>query len=222
MHTIIDDQVWTDSCELNILGIPMGRRVTIIRSKTGGVFILSPLPATDSNITNIRNLSGDATFILQSKMHNLYINDYMEHFPDSKFLFANKEYEDKSRYDIFSSYPSLLEEFRYIEVAGMPKVKEIVFYHIETKTLIIADLFFNIPKPKSVLRRYLCSIAGIGDEPASSRLWKSMIKDSNKYSESLRTILEWDIERIITGHGNCVCSGASGVLEKLLSEHTKR
>ena len=75
-----------------------------------------------------------------------------------------------------------------------------VFYHIETKTLIIADLFFNIPKPKSVFRRYLCSMAGIGDEPASSRLWKSMIKNSKQYSESLKTILEWDIERIITGH----------------------
>ena len=77
----------------------------------GGVFVFSPLPATDFNMTNISNLSGDVTFILQSKMHNLYINDYMDHFPDSKFLFASKEYEKRSRYDSFSSCPPLLEEF---------------------------------------------------------------------------------------------------------------
>jgi len=222
MQTVIEDRVWTDFCDLNIAGIPMGRRVTVIRSKAGGVFVWSPLPAVSINIENIRELSDDVTFILQSKMHNLYINDYQEYFPNSRFLAANEEYDKNSQYEMFSSCKPLEEEFYYVEVAGMPKVKEVVFYHIETKTLIVADLFFNVSTPKSGFRRFLCSVAGIGDKPKSSRLWKSMIKDADEYCASLKAILEWDIDRIITGHGNCVNSGAKDVLEEILSEYTNR
>jgi glyoxylase-like metal-dependent hydrolase (beta-lactamase superfamily II) len=104
-----------------------------------------------------------------------------------------------------------------MRVEGMPAVQEHVFYHGSTRTLIIADLMFNIAVSGGWLTRALLKIADIGGRPRPSRLWRTMIKDSSEFGLCIQQIRKLDFDRIVPGHGEVVESNAKEIFDEAFS-----
>jgi len=109
-----------------------------------------------------------------------------------------------------------------VAVDGMPNVQEHVFCHRATRTLIVADLFFNVSLPSGGLAWLMGKLADIGGRPKPARIWRAMIKDPASFQGSLRRIMELDFDRIIPGHGELIECNAKHVLGDAFSSWLKQ
>ena len=61
-------------------------------------------------------------------------------------------------------------------------------------------------------------IAGVGwkHNPGMSRPFKMAIKDRAAFQGSMETMLRWDFDRVIVGHGNMIESGGKEKVTRML------
>jgi len=84
---------------------------------------------------------------------------------------------------------------------GAPPLNEVVFFHPATRTLILTDLAFNIPKEaakRSPLFYWLWDVGHFGPH-RFVRL--RGIRDQQAARGSVEKILSWKFDRIIVSHG---------------------
>ena len=107
-----------------------------------------------------------------------------------------------------------------IEVGGLPKVRERVFFHRPSKTLIVADLLFNLPPEvgKWTLG-FMRAMAGMRGYPGMSRLFRLCIKDRSAFVASMREIAALDFERIVVAHGEPIVDDAKRQFLGLMAAH---
>src|SRR5690606_3435162 len=108
------------------------------------------------------------------------------------------------------------EEVETLLVRGMPKINEVVCLHKESRTLIIADLLFNLA-PAHGLQRWLQKANGVYQRLSPSRMFRMFISDRKAFRQSLDHILAWDFDRIIVGHGANIPSGGNTRLREVFN-----
>lgn len=195
MHTLVANLLWSDFCPMQMAGLLAGRRVAVARGTTGQIVVFSPLPVSDSAVAQLREIGEPAAFVIPSRFHEKFFSDYFVHFPRSVFLASQASLADHPRWKLkdFSLSSPELTGFEMVRVDGMPAVQEHVFYQSATRTLIIADLLFNIPQSGSWFTRTLLKIADMGGKPRPSRLWRTIVRtianSEIPFSESESSIL---------------------------------
>jgi hypothetical protein len=82
---------------------------------------------------------------------------------------------------------------------------EIVFYHRHSRSLIVADLLFNLSEKDAWITRVLGSLV-IGPYPGCrfARLYRPAVYDRRRMCASIERILDWDFDQIVVGHGAVV------------------
>jgi glyoxylase-like metal-dependent hydrolase (beta-lactamase superfamily II) len=88
-----------------------------------------------------------------------------------------------------------------------------VFFHPASKTLICADMLFNLSRHTSRLTRAVAWVLG-NHEPGATRLERVMIRKREAAREQLQRMLAWDAERIVLAHGALVESDGREVLRR--------
>ena len=130
--------------------------------------------------------------------------------------------------------PEFDAEFDY-EYCGSHANKELVFNHRPTKTLIEADMMFNLPAREQFSRTEVDSTTGfltrlfigmqntVGAATWQKRfLWYAASSGDRKgFNASARKIAGWDFERIVPCHGDVIESGGKGVFERIFEWHLK-
>lgn len=123
-------------------------------------------------------------------------------------------------------------EFEYEFVDAHPN-KELVFFHKASKTLIEADLLFNLPATEQYSRSGIDATTGWatklfngiqntrGDAVWQKRmLWYVFSKgDREGFNRSMRRINGWGFENLVPAHGDCVVGDGKGVFEKVMAWH---
>jgi hypothetical protein len=155
--------------------------------------------------------------VAPSVMHDLFLGPYTRQFPNAEFYGA-RGLEQRFPWIPFETFPDVspwAEELVYLELGGMPKINEVVFYHRPSRTLIVADLLFNLQADQNTWGRLMMRMIGIYKCTGASRLFRSFIKDRSAFRASLDRILqEWDFDRIVMGHGEVIETGGKEVLRK--------
>ncbi|HWN93659.1 MAG TPA: hypothetical protein VNT99_01390 [Methylomirabilota bacterium] len=104
------------------------------------------------------------------------------------------------------------------QLEGMPKVREHVFLHRSTRTLIVADLVFNFGPPSTAWTRgFFRWAGGIRQFPGMSRLFRACIRDRAAFAKSILHMMQWDFDRLIVGHGDVIETGAKPKLAAALA-----
>ena len=103
--------------------------------------------------------------------------------------------------------PSLsTDEIDQVHVQGIGLfLDEIVFYHRPSRSLIVADLLFNLSEKDAWITRIMGSLV-IGPYPGCrfARLYRPAVTNRRRMSAVLERILDWDFDQIIVGHGAVV------------------
>ena len=103
--------------------------------------------------------------------------------------------------------PSLwADELDQLHVQGIGLfLDEIVFYHRPSRSLLVADLLFNLSGKDAWITRTMGSLV-IGPFPGCrfARLYRPAVTDHRRMRTALERILDWDFEQIIVGHGAVV------------------
>lgn len=218
---IISEGIWFQSYPLSIMGMEIGRNVTIIRLQSGDLIIHSTAPFEPEDVAAIKELGNPRWLIDVTNFHNTYTAEGVAAFPDIPYL-ATEGFNAPG--DItpgrLTMQPEWEGELRIFPIEGMRKVNPVAIYHIPTKTLIVADLIFNLSPASSPWTRFgMKAISAVRPGPSMSRLYRSMIKDETAFATSVKTIVALDFEKLIVAHGAPILEEPRQILKSELRSH---
>ena len=213
----IAPDLWITEEPLRYLGFEAGRRMAVIRLADGGLLIHSPARLS-SELRAALDQLGDVRFVVPaSQLHgHLSMEQYRDAYPHVK-LFAAPGRDRKRkdlRFDALLSgvpEPEWRGELDQMAFEGWRRLNEIELFHPKTRTLITGDLCCNFGlmtrlAAQGRMRRRL-------GPPTECRML-GIFRDRMAVRRSLVRILEWDFERIFTGHGEIVHTGGREAFEK--------
>ncbi|THH01294.1 hypothetical protein EW026_g1390 [Hermanssonia centrifuga] len=147
--------VWTFSRPFTLFNrLAVGGRSTAIKLDNGKVWILASTPLTEQTREKLQEL-GDVRYIVAGNhFHNIFLKDYKIAYP-SAIVIGPEELNEKKKHEgwqldsIFSVVeprPKLdfEDEIEHCFFSGY-KNKDTAYYHRASKTVVAADLLFNLP-----------------------------------------------------------------------------
>jgi len=216
----LSDNLWTANGSLRFPGVEFGCRMTVIRLSTGGLVLHSPVHLSDALRDEINKLGEVKFLVAPNRFHHLHIKDYAALYPEAEVWGApglpEKRRDIKFDRVLEDGSPISPEgEIRYFLFLGLPALNEVVFYHPDSKTLILTDLLFNYSGDLPWGLKLVTKTVGVYGAPNVSRLIRYFIlKDRRQARESARRVMALDFDRLILSHGDIVETGAKEVVSK--------
>jgi Domain of unknown function (DUF4336) len=216
----IGQNIWLLRYPFSLLGVSMGRNVTVMRLGGGELIIHSTAAFTAEDVAAIRVLGKPGWLVEATLFHDTVAEQGRRAFPALPYLapeaFAKSTGLDT--YPLDEILPAAWgDEIAVLKLEGIPKLQEIAMLHRRSRTLIVADLVFNWGPTtswwESFVRRRMM---GITRFPAMSRLFRMNIRNHPAFSKSIDTMLSWDFDRLVVAHGEVIASGAKQALAEAL------
>ena len=203
----IADDLWMFAYPLKMLGADLRRNVTIIRLRSGKLVIHSTGPFSPEDVARIREI-GEPGWILDGILrHDTFAQEGRAAFPNIPYL-APEGFSKEVRFPTQPIVPAPAEwdgELLALEIQGAPIARDIAMLHVPSRTLILTELLFNFSGSEPGWTKFLLKIAvGSCHHPGMSRPFKWGVKDKAAFENSLATILSWDFDRVIVGHGDVI------------------
>jgi hypothetical protein len=208
------------------LPLPFTTRMTVVRLANGDLFLHSPV-AFDAALADRLQAMGTVRHLVSpNQFHYAHIGEWSRAFPDA-MAWASPRARERARSrgidvrfdrDIGAESP---EEWRgEIDQTVVPGgiFGEIVFFHRESKTLLLADTIMNLELDKVRQPwRFVTRLTGMyhprGQIFFGMRL--PFLLQKRKTGAAARKMLSWRPERIILSHGRWFESNGSATLERL-------
>jgi hypothetical protein len=215
----ITSNIWVKEQPLKYLGIEVGTRMTIIRLADNQIALISPIQLDPQIITEINSLGTVKYIIAPNLFHYLYVQSCKDIYPNASLITApgletkkpniksdliltqdKIDFNGELEYFLFAGYQIFLPSSVSFTVA----YNEIVFYHPESKTLILTDTAFNLDNNFPFLTQFTARIIGCYEQLRPSILEKIAIQDKQQITASVKKLLQWDFQRVIMAHGTIV------------------
>jgi len=231
--------------------IKVGGRGTLVRLQNGTVAVFSPTALTPEVKETVSAL-GELKYIAALDLeHHIFLGDWSKAYPTAKILAPEglKEKREKQKNEevpfsvIFTAANKLTTkvdaafdaDFDYEIVDGHVN-KELVFNYKPDKTLIEADLIFNLPATEQYSKTGLDASSGVltkvwtflnnthGAAMAQRRfIWYgTSVGDRPSFNKSMQKINGWSFDKIVPCHGDVIETGGKGVFEKIMEWHLSK
>lgn len=220
----LNDHVYTVHQPLNVFGMPLGTRATIVVLPDNEVVIISPVVFDDALASEIDALGRVGTIIAPNLFHHLFFNAACERWPEARALIPpglNKKVSIVEGATKLSESGAINDLLFWRRIEGMPMVREHYFYYPEAKTLIITDLAFHFPDPGTFLFRLYLGAQGLKGSFGPTALFRFAIKDKGAFKESLLPIRDYHFESIALPHGEVISEKGKEIFEKAFASYLK-
>jgi len=214
-----DDDVWVVQAPLRFYGIPFGTRMTVVRLRSGVLWLHSPIRIHADLERALREL-GEVRFVVSpNKLHHLYLAEAHGVFPGAELHappgLSRKRPELRFEGQL-SDVPPLgwADEIDQLVVRGSSVMEEVVFFHRASRTLIVGDLCMYFGPENPWLTRLVARVAGMYDRPGVPRDWQWTFRRRGATRRSFERLLSWDFDRVILAHGRLIEAGAKDVLRR--------
>lgn len=221
--TQLSDNLWIAEASQKVMGFEFGTRMTIIRLGGGELLLHSPIAINEGLKDELNSLGQVKYLVAPNRFHHLHIGVCGESFPGAE-LWAAPGLPEK-RKDL--KFTGVIDdgtvfgpggEVEHFLFEGMPVMNEVVFYHPESKTLIVSDMLFNFPKDLSPTFKYFLKLFGLYGEPRLSVLERwFLVRDKKKARESAERVLAQDFDRVILAHRDIIPTGGKEIVRKAYS-----
>jgi hypothetical protein len=215
LERIVDD-VWVAHRPLRFFGVEVGTKMTVVRLRSGSLFVHSPI-ALDAPLREAIDALGPVVAIVApSLFHHLFVGEWAQAYPRAA-LYACPGLE-KKRKDIGWSHVLGEEpetewsgELDQVFFGARAMENEIVFFHRSSKTIVSCDLIFNLGTHPSGLTRTIARLVG-SKGPGTTVLERLTIRDRAAAREQVGRIVDWGAERIVIAHGDIVPANGSATV----------
>lgn len=213
------DRIWELNRPEKIGLVQFNHRMVVARLSSGGLWVHSPVHLDTEIQTSLDDLGNVEHLVAPSLFHDLHWPEYFAAYPEACFHCApglKEEHPELSFNELLTDAPpdAWAGEIDQLIVSGMPKVNEFVFLHRPSRTLVVADLLFNLGRDLNLVSGILFWLFGTYGRIAVSRLFKSFIKDRVAMRQSIDQLLSWELDRIAVGHGEIIVDDARRSLER--------
>ncbi|EGE81645.1 hypothetical protein BDDG_04588 [Blastomyces dermatitidis ATCC 18188] len=226
--------------------VRIGGRCTIVRLQSGSLAVFSPVSLTPDAREAVNSLGGNVKYIIAPDMeHHIFVTPWKGAYPNAQIIAPeglkekreeNPETKGIGFDHIFTAANKrtlrISNEFHAdfdVEYVNSHPSREIVLLHKPSKTLIEADLLFNLPATEQFSKSGESATQGILTKifnaiqttkpPAMGQkrfIWYLLsAKDRKGFAQSAATIEGWDFDRIIPCHGDVIESGGKEIFRNL-------
>ncbi|ARE42130.1 Methanol oxidation protein [Rhodovulum sp. P5] len=196
-------------------GMPFPTRMTVVRLTHGEVWLHSPTAPDERLIAEVQALGHVRFLIAPNALHYAYLPAWAARFPNAQVYAAPGVARRAARHDVDFPVHTLLDDhvpegwagtLRQKLIPGHFFLKEVVFFHDPSRTLILTDLIENFDTARiGPLMRLGTWIAGTqaphGQTPRDAQLTWS---DKAAAAHALREVIAWKPERVVLAHGDLI------------------
>jgi len=209
----VGDSIWLAEGEIvNFYGFPYPTRSVVVRLANDDLWIWSPV-APVQKLADEANTCGRVRHLVSpNKLHHLYMKDWKAAYPDAVLWGPEstiQKRKDLSFQDALTdlSPPEWHDEINQAWFRGSKAMDEVVFFHRQSGTAIIADMSENFGDeflhtywswPKRVLARACKLTVGYGYAPVELR-WTWFNRKPAR--DALNRLISWDPKQVIMAHG---------------------
>ena len=211
--------LWVARRPLPIAVGDVGARMTVLRGPDGSLMLHSPVPLDAALERALRELGAVKWLVGPSKVHHLYLGDYVKAFPGA-VLCGAPGLAEKRRDLAFQHVlgdpppPGWPESLKLQLVDGAPQMNEVALLHVPSRTLVLTDLVFNVEPGPTNRARLFHWLVGATGRFGPHRLIRLFIRDRAALRRSIDRILAWDFERVVMSHGEVVNTGGRRLVEQ--------
>ncbi|CAA9963486.1 DUF4336 domain containing protein [Pyrenophora teres f. maculata] len=229
---------------ITTLSVPFWR---FVRLQSGSLAVFSPVALTDDVKAKVSEL-GEVKYIAAlDAEHHIFLGPWHKEYPNAQVMgpdvLPEKRTKQKNEEVPFSFLfskskpvesisPEFDAEFDWEYVPSHVN-KELVFHHRPSRSLITADLMFNLPATEQFSKSGVDPTTGIlskifnalqntkGDAKWQQRtIWYgTSASDRKGFSQSMERISKWGFERIIPCHGDVIESEGKPIFDKIMRWH---
>jgi hypothetical protein len=221
----VAEGLWTVDGNVSVLGAPFPARMTVMRAGDG-LWLYSPCPIADPLAERLAAFGEVVGIITPNRFHHLFAAAARKRYPKAT-LFGSEGLARK-RSDL--AFDQLLhgeslalagDALAVVTMRGVPAVSEAVVFHRPSRSLVVADLIFNVTDAASLRTRLTLKTTGTYGRPAASRVWSWALRDRVALQASVDVLAGWHFERIVMAHGEVLEDAARERLGRALSERLK-
>jgi Domain of unknown function (DUF4336) len=214
--------LWVAEAPLRWLGVELGRRMTVIRLSCGELLVHSPAQLT-ADLRDALGDLGEVRFVVPaSRFHgHLYMEQYRDAYPKVELLAAPGL--ERRRKDLtFDGHlgdnpdPRWGKDVDQLAFPGSRFLTEIIFLHRPSGSLILGDLCMNLGPDRPLLSRAYVRLDGVAGRFAMPRTIRLTVRHRDAARHSVERMLEWEFDRVVTGHGDVVETGGRQAFSEAL------
>jgi hypothetical protein len=214
----LTENVWVARQAWSLLGIQLGKTTTVVRLADGRLVVHSAGPDMVAVARDCAALGEVGWLVDATTMHDTFAAAAVQAWPGVPYLVPKGFPLKLAAGRPLSSPPAEWgEEWRVLRLPGVPRLQEHVMLHRPSRTLILADVVFNLPVATGWTRFMLRTLSGLREHPGTSRLWRGQVKDRAALRRALDEVLTWDFERVVVGHGEPITTDARERLRRALA-----
>lgn len=206
--------VWiVDGPSVRDMGVMFTTRMTVVRLSNGSLWVESPVAVHFDTLKRITELGPVSYLVAATPRHVWRLTAWHALFPEAEVWAPRPTPFTLKNGDLpFSGVlgdrgpEGWVEDLDQLAFRGNPLIEEVLFYHKQSRTVILDDLIQVHPivtgRP---FRNALLRLGGVafpnGGVALDIRL--SFIR-RNLARQSFQRLLSWDFDRLIIAHGPCI------------------
>ena len=211
------EDLWTADDEMSLPGgVPFPVRMTVVRLADGSLTLISPIRISDGLAAELAALGPVSHLVAPNLFHHLHLAAANARYPDARVIGPARLAVKEPGLTFTPPEVAQSAPFRGalagMTIEGAPRAAETAWLHVPSRTLIVADLVFNVETSPSWKTGVLLRLMGTRGRLAQSRLWNFLVVDKAAASASCRRILDLDFDRLIAAHGSVIASGGKSRL----------
>jgi hypothetical protein len=218
----VPGQIWLQEYPIRYMGIRVNARMTVIRLASGDVVLHSPSHFDEALARGVAGLGPVEAIIAPGNFHHLHVPSWQRAFPSAR-TYACPGVDERARRLRFDELltdeapPLWAGELSQVLLQGVTYIREVIFFHHASKTLIVTDVIENIgddtPGTNWLLRAWFV-LLGMWNRPAPAPEYRFTWRDRAAVRRCFERVLEWDFERVVLAHGDLVTENARQVVER--------
>ena len=205
------------------MGVMFTTRMTVVKLANGSVWIESPVPVPYETLKRITELGPIKYLLAATPRHVWRLERWHTLFPEAQLWISRiTPFTLKQGNLSFTGvlgeepYQDWADDFDQLTFKGNPLLDEALFFHKESRTVILDDLIQIDPiREGKPIRNALFKLEGVaapyGGVPLDMRL---SFTNRNLARRSLEKLLSWDFEKLIIAHGVCIEKDAKPFVER--------
>ena len=190
--------------------------MTVIRLTNGELVVISPIQVNNATIQQLNEIGDVKHIIAPNLFHYLFLSNFKAIYPKAK-LYATPDLKSKrpeiSIDQVFESdRKNFLGEIEYLLFdgfetfvpSGASPLREYVFFHCASQTLILTDTAFHFDESFPLITQLAARVIGGYKKLRQSLLERFATREKEQVKQSVQKVLQWDFTRIIVAHGSIV------------------
>jgi Domain of unknown function (DUF4336) len=214
----IEGGLWVEARPLRFAGVESGTRMTVVRLRDGGLVVHSPVSLDPVTRDAVNALGSVRAVVAPSRMHHLYVREWIDAYPAAVVCACpglERKRPDVHWHRVLGDEPEAewRGELEQVFFGARWLENEVVFFHPASRTLICADLVFNLGRHPSRLTRVVARLIG-SRTPGATFLERILIRDRAAARAQVDRMLAWNADRIVLAHGDVIETGGVEVLRR--------